>query len=313
MIFLGTILGADPLCIPLTPTDKTHNKKIILQNGIYDSLYVTKNVDFPMTATPPTTWDFDTILFAEFNNTTMAGNLLVTIDVITNLIIKRRRTDQFKWITLETKDILHNSDWSYEETVAQMEMHGIDKTAAIGYEYEYAAVPVMNGIESVYSTAKAKNEVQGIVILDDTEIWMTTLVEDNFSTTAVVPNSVVETMWDKYPTIVRNTNANYETITVTGSFVPGIDDCDTDWEDEVGNMEYSRAAYNFLRNGRPKLLKATDGRMWLVYVTTPPTDSWDQTTEMRKITFSCTEIGDATVEEDLYDANLITATEEWWN
>lgn len=313
MIFLGTLLGADPLCIPLTPTGNDNNKKVILQNGVFDSLYITKDVSFPMTEQRPTDWTFDTIMFADFNDTTMAGNLLVTIDAITHLIIKRRRKDQFKWITLETKEILHDPDMTFEEKVAQMEMHGVDKTAAIGYDYVYAAVPVLNGIESEYSTAEKKNEVGGIVILDDTEIWMTTLVEDNFSTTAVVPNSVVETMWDKYPTIVRNTNANYETITVTGTFMKGMEDCDVDWEDEVGNMEYNRAAYDFLRNGKPKILKATDGRMWLVYVTTPPTDSWDQSTEMRKITFGCTEIGDPTVEEDLYDAGFITATEEWWN
>lgn len=313
MIFLGTILGADPLSIPLTPTKASNNKKVILQNGIFDSIYITKDTSMPMTATKPTAWTFDTILYADFENTTMAGNLLVTIDAISHLIIKRRRTDQFQWITLSAKEILHDPDMSFEEKVAQMEMHGSDRTAQIGYEYEYAAVPVLNGIESEYSTGIVKTNCDGIVILDDTEIWMTTLVEDNFSTTAVVPNSVVETMWDKYPTIVRNTNANYETITVTGSFMKGFEDCSEDWEDEVGNMAYSRAAYDFLRNGKPKILKATDGRIWLVYVTTPPTDSWDSNTEMRKITFGCTEIGSALIEEDLYDANFITATEEWWN
>lgn len=313
MIFLGTILGADPLSIPLTPTAKVNNTKVIIKNGIFDSLYITKDINMPMINSKPTSWTFDTILYAEFDNTTMAGNLLVTIDAITHLIIKRRRTDQFKWITLATREIIHDPDMSYEEKVAQMEMHGSDRTAAIGYSYEYAAVPVLNGIESEYSTGTVYTDCQGIVILDDTEIWVTSLVEDNFSTTAVVPNSVVETMWDKYPTIVRNTNANYETITVTGSFMKGFENCEENWNDEVGNMAYSRAAYDFLRNGRPKILKATDGRLWLVYVTTPPTDSWDSNSEMRKITFTCTEIGDATLEEDLFDANLITATEEWWN
>ena len=313
MIFLGTILGADPLSIPLTPTAKVNNTRVRIKNGIFDSLYITKDVTSPMTATKPTSWTFDTILYAEFDNTTKAGNLLISIDVITDLIIKRRRTDQFQWITLETKDILHDPDMTYEEKVAQMEMHGADRTAQIGYSYEYAAVPVLNGIETEYSTGTVYTDCRGICILDDTEIWVTSLVDDNFNTTAVVPNSVVETMWDKYPTIVRNTNANYEQITVTGSFIKGFEDCEVKWDDEVGNMEYNRAFYDFLRNGRPKLLKATDGRIWLVYVTTPPTDNWDDSTGMRKITFGCTEIGSALLEEDLYDANLITATEEWWN
>ena len=115
MIFLGTILGADPLSIPLTPSYKVNNTKMILKNGIFDALYVTKDMNIPMVASKPTGWTFDTILFADFENTTMAGNLLVTIDAITHLVIKRRRTDQFKWITLATREILHDPDMTFEE------------------------------------------------------------------------------------------------------------------------------------------------------------------------------------------------------
>ena len=313
MIFLGTILGGDPLSVPLSPTSVTNNTKIILQNGTYDSLYVTKNITSPMTATPPTQWDFDTIMFAEFNGTTMAGNLLVSIDAITNLIIKRKKTTDFQWMTIDAKDILHDPSMTYEEKVAQMVMRGSDKTATIGYEYEYTAVPVLNGIESVYSTSVAKCISKGVVILDDGEVWMTMYTDNDIDTTAVVPNSVIETMWDRYPTVIRNTEANYETIQLTASFIEGDITCDTDWDDEVKNMEYSRRAYDFLRNDKPKILKATDGRIWLVYVTTPPTDAGDTNTGLRKLTFTCTEIGSMNSEADLWDAGFINADEIWWN
>ena len=313
MIFLGTIFGADPLMIPITPTNIGNATKVQIFNGTYDSLYITKDVSMPMTITPPNDWTFDTILYADFEgDTTMAGNLKVSIMAITHLIIKRKRTDEFKWITIDAKEIRHDPGMTKEQLVAQMDMKGVDLTATIGYEYEYAAVPVMNGIESIYSTAKDVCNSKGIVILDDEEIWMTTYTDNNLDTTAVVPNSVVETMWDKYPTIVRNTEANYETIQVNASFVPGEDNCDTDWDDEKSMVEYSRRAYNFLRNDKPKLLKATDGRIWLVYVTTPPTDTWDQNSDMRKLQFTCTEIGSVYSEPDLWDAGLINAGEEWW-
>lgn len=313
MIFLGTVFGADPLMIPITPTSVSNVNKVQLSDGTYDSLYVTRNTVIPMTTTPPTDWDFDTIMFADFDdNTTMAGNLKVSIMAITNLIIKRKRKDEFKWITIDAKEILHDPEMTREELVAQMDMKGVDLTATIGYEYEYAAVPVMNGIEGIYSTSTAKCESKGVVILDDEEVWMTTYLDNNLDTTAVVPNSVVETMHSKYPTIVRNTDANYETITVNASFVPGDETCDTDWDDERALVEYSRRAYDFLRNDKPKLLKATDGRIWLVYVTTPPTDTWDQNSDMRKLQFTCTEIGSVYSEPDLWDAGLINAGEEWW-
>ncbi len=314
MLFLGSLFGADELMIPLVPTDISEINKVEIYDGIYDGLYITRNTEMEMGPTPPTEWSFETIMFADFeDNTTMAGNLKVSIEAITNLIIKRRRTDEFKWITIDAKEILHDPEMTLEEMVAQMDMKGTDYTATIGYDYEYAAVPVLNGIESVYSTAIDKCESKGIVILDADEVWMTTLTDNNFDTTAVVPNAVVETMWDKYPTIVRNTEANYETIQLTASFIPGDADCTTEWDDEIKMVEWDRKAYDFLRNDKPKLLKATDGRIWLVYVTTPPSDTWDQNTELRKLTFTCTEIGSVNSESDLWDAGLINAGEEWWS
>lgn len=314
MLFLGTVFGADEMMVPFTPTDISNITKVEIHDGMYDGLYITRNTDMEMTQTPPTEWSFDTIMYADFEDeTTMAGNLKVSIEAITNLIIKRKRTDEFKWITIDAKEILHDPEMTVEEMVAQMDMKGADLTATIGYEYEYAAVPVLNGSESVYSTATDKCLSNGIVILDADEIWVTEFMDNNFDTTAVVPNSVIETMWDKYPTIVRNTEANYETIQITASFIPGGADCTTEWDDEVVMMQWNRKAYDFLRNDKPKLLKATDGRIWLVYVTTPPSDTWDQSTELRKLTFTCAEIGNVNSEEDLWDAGLINAGEEWWN
>ncbi len=314
MLILGTVLGADELMIPLTPTDISDINKVTIHDAVYDGLYITRNVTREMTEVPPVEWDFDTVLFADFEDeTTMAGNLKVSIEVITDLIIKRKRKDEFRWLTIDAREILHDPGMTPEEMVAQMDMKGVDLTATIGYDYEYAAVPVMNGIESVYSTAEAKCTSNGIIILDADEVWMTDYVENNFDTTAVVPNSVVETMWDKYPTIVRNTEANYETIQLTASFIPGDADCSTEWDDEVKMVQWDRKAYDFLRNDKPKLLKATDGRIWLVYITTPPSDTWDQSSEMRKLTFTCTEIGSVYSEADLWDAGLINAGEKWWS
>lgn len=70
----------------------------------------------------------------------------------------------------------------------------------------------------------------------------------------------------------------------------------------------------FLRNGNSKVVKSQDGRCFLGYVTTPPTDSAETDYRNRKITFSITEIGNIEDGEDLFDAGFIpTVTEEWWN
>ncbi len=313
MVFLGHILGADDLSAPITPTDMSNITKVRLQYGTFDDIYISKSTDITPGAYKPKAWDWNTILFADFEDSTLAGNLLTAIDSITHLIVKRRRKDQFRWITINAKTIEHPEGATAMEMAEQLQIHGTDLTAAIGYEYEYAAVPVMSGVEGLYSVASVLCESNNVVILDDTEIWATPLEDDRLTTTAVVPNAVVETMYDVYPTIVRNTDANYETISVSATFIPGLEECDVDWEDERGLVLYNRRAYNFLRNGRPKILKAVDGRIWLVYVTTPPTDQFDQGSNMRKLTFQCTEIGNVENEEDLFYANQIFAGEEWWN
>lgn len=313
MIFLGTILGADDLTVPCVPTDVKNIDTVRIQNAIFDSLRISTNVTEPIIGVPPTEWDYSTILFAKFDNTTKAGNLLIALDSITHLVVKRKKASDFEWTTLKVAEIKHDSSMSESEIIAQMHVEGIDRTAAIGYEYEYAAVPLLNGIESIYSIARETCNSKGIVICDSEEVWMTEITDNALDTTANIPNSVVETLWDKYPTVVRNTRANYETIEVTASFVPGMENCDTDWDDETQVMEYNRRAYDFLRKDVPKVLKATDGRIWLVYVTTGPSDQGDLDTGLRKLTFTCTEIGSMNSEEDLYNAGLIEATAEWWN
>lgn len=310
MIFFGSLLSADIMSVSCTPTDVDNINKIELSNGIYDELMVTNNVDYELTKDIPEEWDFDTILHATFDGNGLAGNVNWTINTISDIAIKRRKVGSFKWITLETKKVDSFDDFS---------IVGLDKTAAPNYEYEYAVVPILNGIEGNYSTAtplKVKSDC--LVVLDKDEMW-TTIITDGFcDEVSNVPSSTVTTMNDRYPTIISNTSANYKTITVNCQFLPTDgEECPTIVEDlksEVARITDDNEAFmEFLNNRKVKLLKNIDGRMWLVYITTPPTNSADETYLMRKITFGCTEVGSINSEEDLYYAGLITATEEWWS
>ena len=312
MIFFGSLLGADIMSVACSPTNVEDVNKIRLSNGIYDELFATNNVDNELAQDIPQEWDFDTILHATFSIDALAGNSDWIKDSISDIAIKRRKIGEFKWITLETKKIKTLDDFSIE---------GIDKTAAPNYEYEYAIVPILNGMEGNYCTAlplKVKSDC--LVVLDRDEMWSTIVTDGFCDEVSNVPNSTITTMNDKYPTIVSNTSANYKTITVNCGFLPTNETNDgcAAIVDNITSELYKIADDNvafmeFLNNRKVKLLKNIDGRMWLVYVTTPPTNSADGTYWMRKITFGCTEIGDVNSEEDLYNAGLITATEEWWN
>lgn len=304
MMFFGDLLSGNVMSVPCTPTNVENITKVELSNGMYDDLRITHNVEEELGSEINQDWDWDTILHAKFDNSVGAGNVLWTFDSVSHLLIKRKKIDEFKWITLEAHKI---------EPVEDFNIRNIDKTARPNYQYQYAAVPIVNGVEGFYSINEVEVKSDCLVIADADEIWCTNLTDNYLDSTSVVPNTVVETMYETYPTIVRNTNENYETIDVNASFYPVDEDCMIDMEDDQRRINYSDKAKMFLRNGKGKILKSCDGRCFLGYVTTPPTDAADSDYRNRKISFSITEIGNIDDEEDLYSCGFTDVESQWWN
>ena len=305
MMFFGDLLSGNVMSVPCTPTDINNITNIELSNGWYDDLRITHNVEEELISQVNQDWDWDTILHAKFGDSVGAGNVLWNFDTVSHLLIKRKKVDDFKWITLETHKI---------ETIEDFNIRNIDKTAKPNYQYQYAAVPIKNGVEDFYSTCDVEVKSNCLVIIDRDNIWQTNITDNYLDSTSVVPNTVVETMYETYPTIVRNTNANYETISVNASFYPSDENgCSIIIDDDAKRIDYSDKAKMFLRNGKAKILKSEDGRCFLGYVTTPPTDTADSDYRNRKISFSITEIGNIENEQDLYDCGFSDVTQEWWN
>ena len=305
MMFFGDLLSGNVMSVPCTPTDIDNIIKVELSNGWYDDLRITHNVEEELSSKVNQDWDWDTILHAKFDDSVGAGNVLWNFDTVSHLLIKRKKVDDFKWITLETHKI---------ETIEDFNIRNIDKTAKPNYQYQYAAVPIKNGVEDFYSTCDVEVKSNCLVIIDRDSIWQTNITDNYLDSTSVVPNTVVETMYETYPTIVRNTNANYETISVNASFYPSDENgCAIIIDDDAKRIDYSDKAKMFLRNGKAKILKSEDGRCFLGYVTTPPTDTADSNYRNRKISFSITEVGNIENEQDLYDNGFTDVTEEYWN
>lgn len=306
MIFLGcTFFCADSMSVPCTPTDVSNINYIELSNGEYDDLYMTKDTSYELTDQCQGKWDFDTILYAKFDGNGLAGNVDWSLDTVSNLLIKKRKIGDFKWLTLQNKQI---------SSIQDSNIYGTDFTCGKS-EYEYAVVPVLNGIEGNYSTAKVKcDKFFCLLIADDEEVWTTMFTDGQSTIASNVPSSAVVTMYGKYPTIVRNTNANYETVDITASFfILDKETCMWVQDDDNKMVDYVNKCKAFLNNGKTKFVRNVDGNMWLGYVTTPPTDTADGHYLNRKISFGITEVGNPESEEDLYNAGLIDVTEEWWN
>lgn len=304
MLLLGsTFLSGDIMSIPCTPTNIDNIDYIKIENAIYDALYVTENVTDELTPEFPEEWDFDTILYAQFNGNTSAGNVDWSLETISHVLIKRRKADEFKWITLSATEI---------HSVEDFDISGVDVTCEFA-DYQYAVVPIMNGIEGNYSYADVTVTAECMLIADDEQTWITTLTDGFCDNVSNVPSSTIVTMYDKYPTIIRNSDACYETISVNAGFMEFDREKCEFVDEDIRRLRYLKECKAFLNNGKEKFLRNIDGRIWLVYITTPPTDSADGHYKNRRLNFECTEVGDPTLESDLYYAGFITATEEWWN
>lgn len=295
------------MSVPCTPTDIDNITRIELSNGWYDDLRVTENVTEELSSKVNQYWDWDIILHAKFNGNTSAGNVDWNYKEVSHLLIKRKNTDEFKWITLDVRKV---------EEIEDFNLKNIDLTAVPNCEYQYAAVPIINGVEGFYYQDNVDIQTQCLMIADKEEVWCTNITDNYFDNTSVVPNSVITTMYDQYPTIVSNSAANYEEITVNAQFFPTDEDgCTIDLEDDKKRIQYNKCAKMFLRNKRVKILKSMDGNVYLVYIHQPPSDTATDNYQNRKLSFSAVEVGDINNEEDLWEAGLISesVTEEWWN
>ena len=196
MFFLGGFLGADQLSMPFTPTPIVENDILELTGAMVDTLYVTKDVESEIDFEIPTEWDFNTIMYAEFEDNAEAGNITWRLDTVSHLVVRRRPVGEYDWITLAVKEV---------NVVEDFDIRGYDIMTE-DLEYEYAIFPVLNGAEGVYSSTIVETPNTHLVIADSTGVYKTIVTDGYCETTDLAPNTPVDTLYEKYPTIIRNTN-----------------------------------------------------------------------------------------------------------
>lgn len=305
MFICGSNFVGGALACAITPTAIDNISYIELKNGIYDELYITKNVESVITGDLPKDWDFDTVLWAKFNGTTNAGNVDWNLETVSHIILKVREQNSFVWKTLLVKEIKKNDDFVINYP---------DYFVASGQPCEYAIVPVSYGTEGHYATSQITMQFDKIFIIEGDAVWGTNITDAFCDTTRNIPSSTIELLNSKYPIFVRNTIANYDTGICKGAFVP-IEDCEYlyDRKYDYQRIKYQKEFMDFITDGVPKILKMPDGRLWIVQVTPNPTDTADSVYNNRYVSFSWVEVGDVNSESDLYYLGLSEVTSEWWN
>lgn len=308
MFICGSNFVGGSLACAITPTAIENIDYIELKNGLYDDLYITKSTDFEITGKIPEEWDFDTVLWAKFNNSASAGNVDWSLETTSHLILKVREQNSFIWKTIFTKEI---------NSIDDFVINYPDYFIASGQPCEYAIVPVFYGTEGEYAISRITPKFQKMFLIEGNIVWGTEITDGYCDTTRNIPSSTVELLNSKYPIFVRNTIANYDTGTCKGSFVPTTDEdeCELAYDSKYDyqRIKYQREFIDFISDGVPKVLKLPDGRLWIIQVTPNPTDTADTVYNNRNISFSWVEVGDVNSEEDLYYLGLSEVTSEWWN
>ena len=202
MFICGSNFVGGELACALTPTGIENIDYVELKNGIYDDLYITKDTDFELSYDYEMRWDFNTVLWAKFNNTTNAGNIDWNLESVSHIILKSRTEGNFRWKTIVVKDI---------HSIKDFVINYPDYFVASGQPVEYAIVPVLYGCEGIYASTSVTSKFDKMFLIEGGVVWGTEITDGFCDTTRNIPSSNVELLRRKYPKLVRNTIANYDT------------------------------------------------------------------------------------------------------
>ena len=272
-----------------------------VMNGIFDHLYITRNVTEEYNTTKPEDWDFDTIIDVDFDGNISGGNIGEVAGNITAVRIKRRELGEFEWTTIREIQINDPSELTF---IINDYLNLNDRT------YEYAFVPIMEGTEGEYIIDQVFSEFRGVFICDVDDIFKHYFQVQYGNSTRNQSVGVYQTFNRQYPTIITNAALNYLTGSLSGKIMPE-DFLDNRTVDREQIRIRTNLLLNFLTNKKPKLIKDWNGNAWLCYITGNPSVTYDNNYGMGVTTVDTawTEIGNPTNKSDLYAAGMIPTEE----
>lgn len=281
-----------------SPLSPSVYKTVELTNGIFSHWNVTRDITSTYSPDEPTAWDYLTIMDANFNGTIEAGNVGYDLSQIEGIKVKRRKVDDYNWITIKYIPV-----GDLEEDLA---FSLNDNTAQNGIEYEYAFVPVVSGIEGNYITNTIKSNFDGVFICDKDIIYKFYAGVNYGTNQRVQKIGVFEPLGRKYPVVISNSLINYETGSFSGTVLPNDYLTNKDL-DKLSMVQERKDLLDFLTNKQPKILKDWNGNIWLMIITGNPNVSFQRSSAMKiaDVSADWTEIGDYNSQKDLYEAGFV--------
>lgn len=300
-MFCKTSFLASRHCMDASPSGAENINNIKISNGVYDDLYISKENKLynEENLSIPTEWQTDTVLHAKFNGSLNAGSVDFVLSQISSIVIKKQMVGDNTWENIEQRFVT-----TPDECIFTIN----DRYVRSGVQYRYALVPVYNGIEGDSYYDYITPEFEGIFILgqintdDNIADSYHAVANIRMSTSKNRPSAVINTIDSPYPYVVTNGQNNYYSGSTSALFVRTDKDA-YDWQ-FYDSWKYREELMDFLCDGKPKILKHFDGRMYLIGVIDNPTQDENTSNYYPITTFNWVEIGDADSTLDLYTNSL---------
>lgn len=285
MMWLGTsAFSTDTL--KTTLDDNIHSVDIM--NLLINDLYVSSdgNRDVNNLA-----WDINTIFWAMFQGNLLAGNILIPISSISSIRIKVREYGDTLWRTIYEYEINAEEDFNFAQTYYYLKGNRT--------KYEIAIVPVLNNTESSYITNTVVSDFDGCYLCTKGKQYHAFL-NLSLDVTTNQNKEFISTLGRKKPFVITNGLSQYDTLSMSTSFVP-VNGCQLDFENSAS---YRKEINKFLTESQALIFKNDKGQRWMVSAGSPITQTTDGHPDNVIYNIEFTEVGDCDSTTDLYNAGL---------
>ncbi len=233
-------------------------EKLQIFEGMIDQVYITEDINIPLSTEKPDGWEYSTVVNAKFQNSLEGGSIEAG-----GVKVERIRFQKRGWDELEWQDVAE-IDYSPED---KLFYEAIDKYVANDFMYQYAIVPITSTvIGSRIISDEIKVKFDGVFLSDKESNYQLLYDIELSDIENHSPTALFEPMHGKYP-IVAHSGLNYDTFDITATFISA----ETVAKDgnEI-NIRMERLGkdrlMSFIKNGKPKIYRDTHGNLKLVSV-----------------------------------------------
>jgi len=275
--------------------------RVDIQNSKIDMIKIDKGSTTTYNSTQQT-WGLYTLLLCHFYDTILeSGNIGLNGMPIEYLRIKKRRNNETTWTTYKNIPfVTGQSDYEWNDYFVQSLA-----------DYSYAICPVgAGGVEGEYGINSIDCEYEDIWILGSNlqQFHLVANIEMG-DIQYVTESSLVTTLGSKFPYRIQNGNLKYRKGSITAMLVSDSTLNSYGTIDRVAEKTLRESFEDFLTNGKPKIIKESEGRYILGSIdvnTVKITPNNDLSRRIGNVNFEFVEIGDSNSADDLTNNALLS-------